>query len=450
MVEAFGWLAFLVGFGGALALMADRGYRDGMKLAWFIVTLAVPGWFVVTFRSVSVDGITGVALAILLATLYQPLTGFRPRWAIADVCLGLVFLATVVSDAANRMLIPGFLVEQVRVWVLPYFVGRVFLSSWDEMGRTLPILMGLVAGLSVFGIVEALIRTNVLAAATGKSWELLEKAEGFRWGLKRAQGIANHPIYFGLLLALTLPWVLTAYRQPGSPRWWAYVPALLAAAAFVTVSRSAHLAVAVVFAADFFFRKPQFRGVLLATGLAAGLTFFVFRQEALDLLGSYAGEASPETEMVKINGTPVPYSGTRHRDLLMDVYADAIDGAGWVGYGTLVSDMPKDAYMDPRFASIDHEYLLHFLKYGYLGLATLFLFSAAGTYHLARAALRRDGPLSDLAGGLCGAFTIVAVLIRGVAFSNDFRAMWLFAAGLGASLALRPPGSGDVRAIKQT
>lgn len=438
MVEALGWLAFVGGFAGALTLMADRGYRAGLKLAWFLATLAVPGWFAVTFRSVSVDGITGVALAVLVATLYQPMTGFRPRWAVADVCLGLVVLATVVSDAANRVLIPGFLVEQVRVWVLPYLVGRVFLKSWDEMGGTLPILMALVAGLSVFGIIEALIHTNVLAVATGKSWELLDRAEGFRWGLKRAQGITNHPIYFGLLLVLTLPWVLTASRQPNAPRWWAYVPVLLVGAAVVTVSRSAHLAIAVVFAADVFFRKPHYRGPMLAAALTAGLVFVVFRQEVLDLLGSYAGEAAPETETVKINGVPEPYSGTRHRDLLVKVYGEAIDGAGWVGYGSMVTDMPKDAYMDQRFASIDHEYLLHFLKYGYLGTATFLLFAAAGTYHLARSAVRRDGAVAELSGGLCGAFAVVAVVIRGVAFSNDFRATWLFVAGLGATLAMRP------------
>jgi hypothetical protein len=440
MVEALGWAAFVLGFVGTLVLMAERGYRDGMKVAWFAVTLAVPAWLTVSFRSIAVDAITGVTLANLIATLRQPFAGSRTRWVLCDLLVAAFVVTCVVSDAVNRILIPGTIIELVRTWVLPYLVGRLFLTAWDEMRGVLPVVVALVAGLSVYALFEAVSHVNILALMTGKKWELLETAEGFRWGLKRAQGNTNHPIYFGLLLALTLPWALMAARaamRKEAPRWWVAVPALVAAAAFVTVSRAAHLAMLIVFTADLFFRRPSYRIPMLFVAVAIGLVFFVFREQALDLLGAYAGESTAGVERVKIYGVEYDYTGTRHRDLLLLAYDEAIEQAGWFGYGTTLQDMPEDPNMDVRFRSIDHHYLFQYLRFGILGTAAFLALAAAGAWNLGREALARDGPLSDLAAGLFGAFVAVVLLVRGVAFSFDFGATWLFVAGLAASWRAR-------------
>ena len=107
MSDAFAWLAFFGAFLGTLVLMAERGYRDGMRLAWFLATLAVPGWFFVSFRSVTVDAMTGVALATLLAMCFRPFSGTRTTWVVSDLLLIAVILAGVISDAVNRTLIRG-------------------------------------------------------------------------------------------------------------------------------------------------------------------------------------------------------------------------------------------------------------------------------------------------------------------------------------------------------
>ena len=39
MVDALGWAAFVGGLVGTLVLMADRGFHDGLRLAWFLATL---------------------------------------------------------------------------------------------------------------------------------------------------------------------------------------------------------------------------------------------------------------------------------------------------------------------------------------------------------------------------------------------------------------------------
>jgi hypothetical protein len=441
MVEALGWAAFVGGLVGTLVLMADRGFRDGLRLAWFLATLAVPFWFHVTFRSVGLDAVTGVAVATLAALLGQPFTGSRTTWMLSDVLLVSIILACILSDALNRILIPGTILELVRTWVLPYLLGRLFLERWDDMGRTLPTVVVLATVLSVFGIVEALTRTNVLAEATGMKWAVLDSSEGFRWGLKRAQGTTNHPIYFGLLLALTLPWVLMAVRvplRPVMPWWWKVVPVLMVAAAVLTVSRSAQIAVLMVFAADQFFRRPVARPIILALLLLVALVFATFREQAIDLLGAYAGESDVGEEIVVIDGVEYEYTGTRHRDLLYKAYAELIDQAPWYGYGTESDTIKrKQDQMPVQFKSIDHHYLVQYIRYGIPGTITFLLFGLAGVWNLAREAWARDGPLSDLAAGLFGAFVAVVVMVRGVALSPDFGFTWLFVAGLAASMCAR-------------
>ena len=59
---------------------------------------------------------------------------------------------------------------------------------------------------------KAVTHVNVVQHALGKVFGLLEEGSGYRWGLKRAQGLTSHPIYFGYLLVLTLPWALEARR----------------------------------------------------------------------------------------------------------------------------------------------------------------------------------------------------------------------------------------------
>lgn len=441
MVEALGLTAFVGGLVGTWVLMADRGFHDGLRLAWFLATLAVPFWFKLTFRSVGLDAVTGVAVATLVALMGRPFIGSRTTWVLSDLLLGCIVLSALLSDALNRILIPGSVLEQVRLWVFPYLLGRLYLTRWEDMSRTLPTVVVLAAALSVFGIVEAFARTNVLAKLTGMSWALLERSEGFRWGLKRAQGTTNHPIYFGLLLALTLPWVLMAIRVPLRaivPRWWKVVPALIAGAAIVTVARSAQIAVLIVFAADQFFRRPVVRPYLITAALVGGLLFAVFREQVLDLMGAYAGETGVGEELVLIDGVEYEYTGTRHRDLLYIAYAELIENAPWYGYGTVSETVVrKQDQMAVQFRSIDNHYLIQYLQYGLPGTIAFLLFGLAGAWNLAREAWARDGPLSDLAAGLCGAFVAVAVMARGVALSGDFGSTWLFVAGLAASMRAR-------------
>ena len=93
--------------------------------------------------------------------------------------------------------------------------------------------------------------------------------------------------------------------------------------------------------------------------------------------------------------------------------------------------------MPVQVKSIDNHYLVQYLRYGLPGRSPFLLFGLAGAWNLAREAWARDGPLSDLAAGLFGAFVAILIMLRGVALSPDFGFTWLFVAGLAASMRAR-------------
>src|SRR5262249_35064945 len=112
------------------------------------------------------------------------------------------------------------------------------------------------------------------------------------------------------------------------------------------------------------------------------------------------------------------------------------------GYGTESDTIKRrQDQMAVQFKSIDHHYLVQYLRYGLPGTVTFLLFGLAGAWNLAREAWARDGPLSDLAAGLFRALVAVVLMVRGVALSPDCGFTWLFVAGLAASMRARRAGS---------
>ena len=384
---------------------------------------------------------TGIAFGLVMSHMLQPVrVGTRFRWMVLDTIVAALCLVMVISVWLNTTFAPLQPLEVLRSIALPYVLGRTFLRRPSDVAEALPWFVGVGVAVACYGIVEALVKVNPLPVALGKSWPLLESAEGFRWGLKRAQGPANHPIYFGLMLAALLPWMLEgvrAYQRRLAPVWWQFAPLALIVAAFVTVSRAAQLSVVGVVVADFFVRKPKWRGPILVSTAVAAISFLAYRAEVIDALSALAGE---EENLwlypAKIEGVVYPYSGTRHRDLLEIAYGRAAESSGWFGYGLELrkADMPVDPLLDERFRSIDHGYLFILLRHGRLGLGLFMAAALLGLVYLATAAFWGPPETRILAGGLFGAALMVGLALRGVSMEEDFGWTWLFTLGVGARM----------------
>ncbi|MEZ6143222.1 MAG: hypothetical protein R3B84_21870 [Zavarzinella sp.] len=437
MLTAAGFLTLALVILITLVWLHDKGFHRGLRISLMFAFLLVPWWLQVQVRSIEMNAATTVGLTVLAIALFRPFQGLTTRWIFADLIVGLLVATTVISDLNNKILIPTRSLEVALTWLLPYVMGRLFIQKPEDLLSVLPYLCIFVLLIGGYALVEAFGKKNVLADLLGMKWERASDAELYRWGLLRARGHTTHPIYFGLLMVLVLPWLLLASRQTmrgyGQDWWIATIP-LAALATFVTVSRAAQLAMGIVFGADLFFRHPRWRAPMFLMALVAFGGFVAFRAEILDALSKYAGETDTAEHFVVIEGKKHPYSGTLHRDLLDLVYARAIDECGWFGYGSTLKDIPVDSRMDERFKSIDNHYLKILIINGYVGVFTLAVLIALGCFYLAAEALYGGYPVRDWAGGMFGAFLAVAIALRGVAFEPDFSCFWMFTIGVAGSL----------------
>jgi tetratricopeptide (TPR) repeat protein len=137
----FGWvpLVFLV-----FAMLPSRRA---------MVVCAISGWLLLPSLAVDLPGLpefnkaTAVSAGILLSTLvFEPrrLFAFRPRWFDLPICLWC--LCPLLSSIQNNLGIydgVAGIVEHIIAWLLPYFIGRIYLTDADGFRE---LALGMVIG----------------------------------------------------------------------------------------------------------------------------------------------------------------------------------------------------------------------------------------------------------------------------------------------------------------
>jgi hypothetical protein len=438
-VIAFCW-TLVVGMKNSPALAVAHG--------WLPSAILIPVWLASGFGSLTVDLRTAASLAVIVTMALKP-SSWSWKWSFADVlAIGLVIAVSFSQHTASGLR-PLTVPEIMRIWFLPYLMGRILIGDITEVNQVLKgVTQGLLilSGLAIF---ECISRINPINTALGRTYGLLEAGEGYRWGMKRAHVTFDHPIFFGMGLVLLIPWTIEASRRAKigmGPKWWRYLPWAIAIALFATVSRGPQLAgisTACIYA---FFRYKVIRIPVAIIAITLGVVVYSAKDQVVDLLAVVAGEKS-ENEVVRvisIDGEEFEYTGTNHRVLLFKVYKDACDKAGAFGFGSELKGVEVEETIAQRFSSIDCHYLLFYLQYGYLGLCSFILLSVGILFQLFIMAFRSSNSLAYLAAGLAGALCGVSVLLVSVWFSPDFGGIWLFTAGIAARLPqLQEPSISD-------
>jgi hypothetical protein len=408
------------------------GARAGMQWGWIVAMLLGPLWLVLPLGTLNVDlrTVAGVAGLICL-WVFGRRTDHR-RWLFADTLFAGLIAIQFASDYWVGQLTPLTAAETARCWLLPYLVGRWFFDSEHEIPDVLPTFARAILVLTLYAVFEAVTHVNPVNALAGKSYGVLEDGPGYRWGLKRAQALFDHPIYFGFVLVLVLPWAVAARRraiEAGGPGWWKSLPYLVAAALVCTVSRGPIIAGALTACVPALLARPRWWAPV-ATGLATVVcTSMLFQGEIVEALASVAGENTADPTMLVIAGEEVEYTGTSHRVLMLKVYEAALEELDPLGYGSKLAGVNIDEAPE-RFRSIDSHYLLFLLQRGPLGLSLFVLFALVTLFNLASLARDPESPAAELAAGLCGGTALVAAMMVSVWFAPDFGGVWLFGAGL--------------------
>lgn len=423
--------------GWILYIAATSGPRKALWVGWMTVLLLIPAWLVNNVGSLQLDMRSVVAAVVLLGFFIFPKEKLNVRWLWLDTFVLLLVVTQVVSGFGAGEIRPLTIPEITRRWLPAYIMGRLFFQSVDDLDRVLPIASRLVLVLSVFALGEALLNFNLINEILGKHFAVLEAGEGYRWGIKRAQGPLIHPIFFGMMLVMLFPWALEAARRARhkmGPRWWLLLPLLVFCSVFCTASRGPIIATLLTVYATLFFRRPKWRIVMALFLIIASGSVYFGEDAMVQTLSRAAGESEQDVQTIVIDGESYEYSGTKHRLLLYKVYADAIRQAGLFGYGGRLRGVPIEEHLLQRFGSIDNHYLLFLLERGYVGIGCFVMVTLIAISYLAVIAWNTTHPQAGFAAALFGSLFGVALLLHTVWFAPDFAVVWLFCAGLAGSM----------------
>ncbi len=431
MVVCFGLMAL------TLILGQSKGPRTAAWIGWAIALVLAPAWMIKWVGPLSLDPRMSAAMVgiFLIATSGVPL---KFRINLMDLFFVGFFFTVIASQQSNNDLTAGTICVFVRRWVFPYAIGRILLSTRGDLEKLTPILAKFLLICSCMAIVEAITQRNWMNFALGKSFYILDQtSEGFRWGIKRAHGCTEHPIYFGLMLVMLFPFAIEAGRsafRKAMPRWLLLSPLLTFAAIVVTVSRGAQIASVICLAIQFFFRSPKLRVLLIILAIGLGLGKDVVQDKAMEVLSKAAGEKEDDETWVLINGKEYLYTGTRHRMLLFTAYEQGIENTGMLGYGTALKDVPvyEDARL--RFNSIDCHYLVLLLQHGWCGIFVFCGMLGVSIVYSGLAAWRKTEWCAPVCGAMCGAMIAVGVLMFSVFFHPHYGSVFMFACGFLANV----------------
>jgi len=456
-------LALFLGVGVcALALSTAGGFRTGVRFIYIPVLLLAPVWLGETGISSVVLDLRMAAACGILPVLALVVLRERQRLLLADILVGAL-IATIFFSmrlAGEVRLLTFF--EILRWWLLPYLMGRWCFASREDVDRFLPLMMPICLLIAAWAVFEAVTHVNpVLKLPMAPYFPALEGVEGYRWGLKRAQGPLEHPIYWGMAIVMVLPWAMAAAHRAWTkrgPSWRLLPPGLLVVAIVatvsllgsivVTVSRGAMLAAIITVFLGIILRWPRLRIPVLVVSLAAGSLLWAGKDVMIPKLTKLISteDEAEEPTMYISDYKPEAYMVDRHRQLLKKVYKPFLDNTGWFGHGsdirTSVTAKISDEALRARFASIDNHYLLFYLQHGRLGLGLFWALQICVLVYLLRASWNVSTPESILAGSMFGAMVGMALALWGVWFAQDYAAVWLFCAGMAGCLRSLPKGEG--------
>lgn len=426
------WKTFTVG----------RRYALGSAVA---LSLLIPNWVEVWLGPLPFDmRVVSAAVALSIYCLH-PRTRWHGPLVASDLALVGLLAVHVVSDSVNDGFQWSTLLRAYGEWALAYIAGRLAIQEIGDLRRLTPIVCVVGMLLAGWAMVEAVTRVNPADEIFGRRPPEQFPFTVVRMGLKRAEGPVRHPIFFGTLQLLLLPWSLEAAAQSAAgrrPRWWLAAPWIATAGILATVSRGPTLALAATAYLVALGYRPAWRRVLLAAGVAAAVLLFIGRQQVVEVLHAVSEEPDlGPNGRILVDGQEVAYTGTMHRVLLWRVYARAMERAGWIGFGTdrttgfpvRVPFGPEDTQTLRYLQFIDNAYILFDLRLGRLGVFAFVCMIAASAVYLVR--LGRPGHECRLfCLSLAAVMTAVMLELFTVWLPHDFGFVLFWSTGIGAGL----------------
>lgn len=326
----------------------------------YILALFVPQAVYVTFGPLQLTPTRLLALAMF--PLLVSGSG-KIRWAWPDLfvvaAFGAPFLSYVARGGIAAAVESGG--RQFLDGSVAYMVGRAVASNGAWLIRTMRLLIGLLAVLAVFVVLEATAEINVHLTIWGALGNVGTVYDEQRLGFTRARGWTTHPIMLGLVYAMFLPFAIqAAVDRTGMAGRLAPLKAVaLGAGAFFSMSSGGWIAALVVVALsawDRFVRVPA--------ALRWGF-FFVMTPLSYIVLEVIANRPLLRILMMRLHiSSPDAWA---YRWRLNQRVLEQMPGHWPLGWGL---ELPAAFSFGVSGWSIDNQYLMLLLMTGVIGLST--------------------------------------------------------------------------------
>lgn len=395
-----GWLLSVIVIVGVWIYLVIRKGPVAALGASVVLSFAFPVWLRIEIGGFPVNVRTAIALINLTGFILQP-RKFHPQGKILipltllDFCVVMIGFNHVVADSfasGFTLLLPC---RAYGEWILPYVAGRYAVSRQDDLKWIAACVVGVLLFLGLTSCFESLTNVNPFEFLFGNRPTELAGRNASRFGLKRAFGPTTHPIFFGMMISVLMPWLVCAWQSFESRRMRGLTLLAGVVALAGTVFTGSRTPVLTVMAATAITSALQFKGLRWPTGLTLALAvggFAAFPNEVTDAVSRWTG-GGDKPRLIEVEGEPVVSSSSRTRLHVLGIYRNALVKAGPFGYGTeattgfplKIPNMEGTIKSANLFEMVDNAYILITLRFGWIGgicLVILFLTAIATGWSL--------------------------------------------------------------------
>ena len=329
-------------------------------------------------------------------------------------------LCYLINNGTNGIQSAGAVILES---IVPYFVGRVYITDAARLTKIAATMMLIVWVLLPLAIPEAILRIHFVQVALGAKLGNLQGDEGVRYGILRAMATFDHPILYGVYSASILPFAW--YVLPRAAR--VFNIGAIALSVVLSASSAAYLGFVLVVGLigwETFTRTVQHRWRILAL-LGFGMLMTVDIISKRPLTSIIAGSLSFS-------------SGTGWTRLLQWDFGWANVMQNW-DFGLGSRDWVRPFWLP---SSVDNYWLLNAIQFGIPGLGLVILTAAAAFTTVGRNRI----PLADTRMHNAQiAWVLMIVMLCVVGLSVDYwkgmQALFFFMIGQGMFLGGLPPAA---------
>ncbi len=210
-----------------------------------IVACLVPSWAQLDVaESLWLDCRIAATVFGLVGLLLPRQGNFPWKLGWLDAAMISLLVIHVVSDVENTGCSWAIPFRVYGEWCVAYLAGRLALQALERFSVSDAVAIIVAVIMALGSTFEAVSGDHPWKPCTAKESNDGIDRNATRWGLTRAWGCCAHPIYFGFVQVLFLPWLIASlHRTLGRPSWSrrmvSCLPLLGVVGVFCTGSRSA-------------------------------------------------------------------------------------------------------------------------------------------------------------------------------------------------------------------